>query len=177
MIDSAFLHQGIEDRGKEFRTDLSTHRHSSEAKQWAICLAGSTFASERFQSRLQHFPRETLILADEVHNLGAAMVRSALPENIAFRLGLSATPERWFDDDGTSALYSYFGKILEPVFTLKDAIDCGALCRYAYYPILVSLTDDEAREYRQLSSQIARLGTSTEDTDEHIRLLDVPPSV
>ncbi len=49
-----------------------------------------------------------MLIADEVHNVGASKLREALPEHADYRLGLSATPERWFDDAGTAVLESYF---------------------------------------------------------------------
>lgn len=125
----------------------------------------STFISEPFQSRLKHFPSNSMILADEVHNMGAGTIRKCLPDSITLRLGLSATPERWFDDEGTAALYEYFGPVLKPIFSLKDALFCKALCPYFYYPILVPLTEEEARKYLQLSKRIAQLAGSSEDSE------------
>ena len=130
-----------------------------------LIVTTSTFISEPFQSRLKHFPSKSMILADEVHNMGAGTIRKCLPDSITLRLGLSATPERWFDDEGTAALYEYFGPVLKPIFSLKDALDCKALCPYFYYPILVPLTEEEAREYLQLSKRIAQLSGRSEDTE------------
>jgi len=41
---------------------------------------------------------------------------------VGLRLALSATPERYFDERGTEALLDYFGTVLQPEFTLRDAI-------------------------------------------------------
>lgn len=131
-----------------------------------IITTTNTFIKDYFQSRISFFPSKTLLLADEVHNMGAASIRKCLPENIPMRLGLSATPERWYDDEGTKELYDYFGNILEPIFTLKDALNCKALCQYNYYPILVSLNDSEAREYQILSKRIARFAGISGDIDD-----------
>ena len=126
-----------------------------------VIVTTSTFTSEAFQSRFKHFPQKTMILADEVHNMGAGAIRKCLPESIPLRLGLSATPERWFDEEGTEALYAYFGNVLEPIFSLKDALDCKALCQYYYFPILIALNEEEAREYLKLSKRIAQLAGSS----------------
>ncbi|MFT3868438.1 MAG: DEAD/DEAH box helicase family protein [Nibricoccus sp.] len=136
----------------------------SSSRPIAIITTTATFASQVFQSRIKHFPPKTLLLADEVHNMGADAIRSCLPESFGLRLGLSATPERWFDEEGTSALFNYFGGVLQPVFTLKDALERGALCKYSYHPILIPLTEDEAAEYRELSARIARLGFGSDDS-------------
>ena len=124
-----------------------------------VITTNATFGNEVFQSRLASFPEKTMIIADEVHNLGASDLRKKLPDSIRFRLGLSATPERHHDDVGTTAILSYFGGILEPEFTLKDALDAGALVPYRYYPILVELTANEAEVYYTLSQKISKLAS------------------
>jgi superfamily II DNA or RNA helicase len=72
------------------------------------------------------------------------------------RLALSATPERHYDEEGTQSIFDYFGDILQPEFTLKDAIDRGALVHYLYYPILVELTPDESEQYLRITRLITR---------------------
>jgi DNA phosphorothioation system restriction enzyme len=115
-----------------------------------------TFASDAFQKVISYLPEETLLVGDEVHNLGARTLVSRLPLNVPMRLGLSATPERWFDDSGSLALEEYFGKVLQPEFTLRDALKAGALVPYRYYPVLVELTEEERESYIQLSIRIAK---------------------
>ena len=70
------------------------------------------------------------------------------------RLALSATPERQYDEVGTEALLNYFGEIIQPEFSLADAIQQGALARYSYYPIFVELTNSEALTYARLTKRI-----------------------
>ena len=142
-------------------------------KFFAIIATNATFAGDSFQSQLKHFPRNSLLIADEVHNLGAARLRARLPASIALRLGLSATPERWFDEEGTEELFSYFGATLEPELGLRDGLTYGALCPYRYYPLLVELTGNERDEYLRLSAQIARaMGNAGErDNDDALSAL------
>lgn len=106
------------------------------------------------QSQLKYFPAKTLIVGDEVHNLGAPRLEQSLPRTVGLRLGLSATPERYFDRQGTQFLLNYFGSVLQPEFTLADAIAQGALVHYLYYPILVELTEAEAYAYARLTTRI-----------------------
>lgn len=135
-----------------------------------IIATNASFCSEPFQQRLRYFPGKTLLIADEVHNLGAGRNATSLPENIRLRLGLSATPERWFDDEGTERLLSYFGSILEPRLGIREAIEIGALTRYRYYPVLVELTDDERTEYLDLSAKISRFQSADEENPQHSAL-------
>lgn len=119
-----------------------------------IITTNSTFISDGFQSQIPFLPPKTLIVGDEVHNLGSNRLEACLPRNLGLRLALSATPERYFDDQGTDSIFDYFGAILQPEFTLADAIDKGALVHYNYYPILVELTQAEALAYAKLTKRI-----------------------
>ncbi len=121
-----------------------------------IVTTNETLITPGFQSQLKYLPDRTLIIGDEVHNLGAKKRESSLPRNVGLRLALSATPERHYDEAGTQNILDYFGDILQPEFTLKDAIAQGALVHYLYYPILVELTESETEEYLKLSRAIAR---------------------
>jgi len=119
-----------------------------------VITTNSTLITESFQSQLPYFPQKTLIVGDEAHNLGAPKVEESLPRFIGLRLALSATPERYLDEAGTDSLFNYFGEVLQPEFTLGDAIKKGALVHYEYYPILVQLTEAEAKTYARLTKRI-----------------------
>lgn len=121
-----------------------------------VITTNSTLIGEGLQSQLKYFPSKTLIIGDEAHNLGAPKLEESLPRRVGLRLALSATPERYFDDDGTQSLFDYFGPVLQPEFTLKDAIAQGALVHYLYYPILVELTEAESIAYLKLTKKIGR---------------------
>jgi superfamily II DNA or RNA helicase len=119
-----------------------------------VLTTNATFSSEGFQSLIEFFPEKTLLIGDEVHNLGSPRLEECLPRSIGLRLGLSATPERYFDEEGTDAILDYFGGILQPEFTLENAIAKGALVNYLYYPIFVELTATEALNYAKLTQRI-----------------------
>ena len=151
--------------------DLANHlletTRADNRRFLTVITTNRTFLGDPFQQRLRYFPQHrTLFVADEVHNLGATKLTKCLPAAIQLRLGLSATPERWFDERGTEALFQYFGPVLQPEFTLKDAIDSGALCKYRYFPILVELADDESEKYRAITASIVRLAGNSSDMDE-----------
>ena len=119
-----------------------------------VITTNSTLISAGMESQLKYFPAKTLIVGDEAHNLGSSRLESGLPRNIGLRLGLSATPERQYDELGTEALLNYFGAIIQPEFTLADAIQQGALVHYLYYPVFVELTRSEALAYAKLTEHI-----------------------
>tara|TARA_Y100000588_G_scaffold375380_1_gene451638 strand:+ start:4012 stop:6099 length:2088 start_codon:yes stop_codon:yes gene_type:complete len=151
---------------------LDTRLFNANQSDKCLCVITTnvTFSSAPFQTKIPNFPSKTLIIADEVHNLGAPRLREKLPERFSFRLGLSATPERHLDESGSEAIFDYFGEPLKPAFTLKDALDAGVLTPYYYHPILVYLNDEETEEYLELSSKIAKAMGGKEDVDGQARL-------
>lgn len=105
-----------------------------------------------------------IYIADEAHNIGSPSSLQHLPENIVWRIGLSATPERVYDEIGSDRLYQFFNS--EPPqytyrYTMKQAIDDGILCHYNYYPIFVELTSTEMEEYQNISAQLRKFIDST----------------
>lgn len=127
---------------------------SGERAFLTIITTNATLMGDSLRSQLRYFPEKTLIIGDEVHNLGAPRLGESLPRNIGLRLALSATPERHFDEQGTEAILDYFGPVLQPELTLADAIRQKALVHYLYYPILVELTESETRKYSRLTQKI-----------------------
>ncbi|MBY0358212.1 MAG: DEAD/DEAH box helicase family protein [Candidatus Obscuribacterales bacterium] len=146
----------------EFRAGIS--------KSLCIVATHSTASGAKFREVMDKLPAPWLLIADEVHNLGASKLRNALPESADFRIGLTATASRWFDDQGTDFLRQYFKKtVIE--YGLKDAIDAGALASYSYFPVCVELTHDELQEYANLTRQISRAVLNAGIEDEHVQHL------
>lgn len=142
---------------RSWQSQLSTQLyniHSGNQPFLTVITTNATLIGEGLQSQLKYFPDKTLIVGDEAHNLGSRRLEESLPRNIGLRLGLSATPERYFDEDGTEALFNYFGSVLQPELTLADAIRQGALVHYLYYPVLVELTEAETVAYAKLTKRI-----------------------
>jgi len=142
---------------EQWQRDLSNqlyHLNKGTQDFLTIITTNATLITEGFQSQLHYLPEKTLIVGDEAHHLGAPRLLASLPSQIGLRLGLSATPERYFDETGTDAVFEYFGKTLTPQFTLADAIAQGALVPYAYHPLFVELTAAEALAYAKLTQRI-----------------------
>ena len=140
---------------------------SGNQKFLTIITTNATLIGQGLQSQLRYLPEKTLIIGDEAHNLGAKRLVESLPRNVGLRLALSATPERYFDEDGTEAIFAYFGAVIQPEFTLADAIKAGALVHYLYYPILVELTDSETDKYADLTKKIGRAIAFDGDRDDN----------
>lgn len=119
-----------------------------------LCV-NKTFVSHQVQSLIDKIETPILLVVDEAHNLGSIGNLKFLDDRFTYRLGLSATFERYRDEFGTRNLFEFFGrKCIE--YTLEDAIEAGNLCRYEYYPIVVYLSDEELEAYENLSREIAK---------------------
>lgn len=132
---------------------------------FVIFTTHDTASNEDFIDILQTYgPGETIFfIGDEVHGMGADKTRNALQSKYEYRLGLSATPKRWFDDEGSHLLEEYFGNksfnfgLREALETINPRTNLPFLANYYYYPCFISLTDDELEKYRDLSQKISRL--------------------
>ena len=70
-------------------------------KNLIILTTHNTFSSDKFVNLIKKIKCKTLLICDEVHGLGSPERRNGLHETYIYRMGLSATPLRWFDEEGT----------------------------------------------------------------------------
>ena len=135
-----------------------TSFNSDVINSFSFITTHKTFGMDIMQKTLSKlYRKDVIIIVDEVHHLGAKHLRNCLPENIPFRLGLSATPERWYDNVGNKYVNDYFKNGIIYEYGLKDAVKDGWLTRYYYYPHLIELTEDECEEYHKLSKKITKI--------------------
>jgi superfamily II DNA or RNA helicase len=107
-----------------------------------------------------------LIVGDEVHQIGSDKNSKSMQIDALKRLGLSATPQRYGDPEGTAKIIEYFGKIIEPVFTLVDAIKGKRLVEYEYFPHLINLTAKEAEQWKIETEKIKKEVAITNNNQE-----------
>lgn len=119
---------------------------------------------------------EVCFVGDEAHGLGANVTKRALLPIYRYRIGLSATPQRWFDDVGTSILNSYFGDdpfsftILQAQTTINPLTNKPFLVEYYYHPVFVKLTEEELESYKKLTQRIKNLykyANRSDNSDEY----------
>lgn len=117
-----------------------------------------TAAKPTFLQQIRATP-QSLLVVDEVHRAGSPHHRALLDEArfAGARLGLSATPQRAGDIGGTAAILDFFRGILEPRYSLADAVRDGVLCRYFYRPHMVHLTREEQDRWDAASARIGQL--------------------
>ena len=142
---------------------------------YIIISTYASFAKDSVFDALTSFPanvrKQILLIADEAHNMGSKRILNKL-EGIKFprRIGLSATPERQFDDEANKELMDFFGcegGRYTYEYTMQEAIDNGYLCRYYYYPHVVELTPEEMNEYIKVSVKLAKFYNHSNDSFNH----------
>jgi DNA phosphorothioation system restriction enzyme len=138
-------------------TGRITEHNSGVRDVVTVVTTHKTFAGDHFQRILSRLPgARTMLIVDEVHHIGAPHLRKSLPTAVRARLGLSATPERWYDEEGTQALTEYFSNGIVFEYGLQEAIRNNHLTDYYYVPHIVQLTPEEEEEYLALSRAIGK---------------------
>lgn len=140
---------------KRLSNAVRNQKIRSEKRFFCFVCTNATFASTFVQEQIGKIKNPVLLIVDEAHNFGARNYAKLLDERFTYRLALSATLERHHDEEGTAALYGFFGKkCIE--YGLERAIEEGKLTPYKYYPVLVYLNDEELKKYEQLSYEMSR---------------------
>ena len=142
-------------------------------KNILIYVTHQTANNPEFIEKILSFTNTKLFLiVDEVHNVGTESKQRSLLEEYDYRLGLSATPKRHYDEEGTERIFEYFDDEVFS-FSLKEAIDKKRLCPYEYHPIYAELTNEEMEVYHELTRKIAaklgskRYSTISDDDDKN----------
>ena len=126
-------------------------------------VSHDTLCTQEFRTGIESFECSRLLIADEVHNFGRFSFINDPPEFFEYRLGLSATPIRQYDEDGTEALFRFFGPVVFR-YPLEEAIG-NCLVEYDYFVHPVYLTNSEMDEWRDLTGKIKQNAWRSEDTE------------
>lgn len=114
----------------------------------------------------------SVFVGDETHWLGAKKLRNALLNSYKYRIGLSATPSRWYDDLGTQHLINYYGNdnfefsIFDALTTINPFTGKTFLVNYMYHLIPIMLDEEEGMEYKKLTRQLIRAFAIKDNSDE-----------
>ncbi|MFT4661679.1 MAG: superfamily II DNA or RNA helicase [Patiriisocius sp.] len=153
----------INNRWKDELKNIGKNIVFQRDNNYSIITTYATFKGNNFQTIFKDlfsndFDKITVI-ADEAHTMGSPGFLKVLPHYLIKRIGLSATPERQFDDVGNANLNEYFSVSQEEYtyeYNMKTAIENKILCRYYYYPKIVSLEQSEQDEYLKISKELSK---------------------
>ena len=136
--------------------------NQDEYDNMIVYTTHDTASSDAFMEMIREYKQDLKILfiCDEVHGIGSEKQRDALLEEYDYRIGLSATPERLFDEEGTKLIKEYFGNesfeftIFDALHTINPVTGKPFLNPYTYHPRFIHLTDEESRQCAKLNRAI-----------------------
>ena len=169
--------------------DMAIYTHYGASKEMsrfairpdnAILLLSSDASNlSRLLEMLERMPgdyhNDTLFVFDEVHGTGSASRVENLSGKLSvyrYRLGLSATPKREYDDERNSFIEEEIGPVIFS-FGLEDAIRKGILCPFNYIPLSYSLTEEEKRKKRSIIASFnakRKKGEAVNENDMYTQL-------
>lgn len=165
---SAEILKHIDALSSVFGDQLIVYRHYSkyhDLGEYSLTPAAGIIVISRFQlGKLFtllpiHERDQILVVHDEVHGFGSQSLRddpSTSHVGFEYRLGLSATPDREYDQEGNKFIENEIGPVLFR-FEIEDAIKKGILCEFNYVQIHYELTvNDKERLQRVYAKQAAR---------------------
>lgn len=135
-----------------------------------VCIAVYDTFFSKIYDRCNGF-ENFFFIVDEAHNLTPQYLNK-IPSNVDYKLGLSATLERFnqFEAENITKFFTN-GTVAPYFYGIEEAIEAGFLSRYEYYPIPVRLTDEEESKYKSKSKAIAtEMGAKVPDYDNIQRL-------
>ena len=126
-----------------------------------VIVTYASFPRRKFQNYFKTLPNDTLLIADEMHNIGSPKVLNVLDQvHLEYRIGLSATPKRQYDEIGNQRIRDFFTDA--PPYTFSYSMDEAinkkptALCPYMYFPHIVYLNETELKQYIIKSKQLMK---------------------
>lgn len=136
-----------------------------------IVLCYQSSVNPDFIHRMERVRNHLMLIADECHYMGAPSYQRLYQLNFGFRLGLSATPDRWWDEAGTQELKNFFkGIVFE--YGIQDSIQDKALTPYEYVTHAIPMDSEELTQYVKLTDRIKKaFNKDPKDDDEIERLL------
>lgn len=143
---------------------------------YIVIVTYASLPRPKFQSYFKQLPKNTILIADETHNLGSQGLLKLLPNiHLEKRIGLSATPLRKYDEVGNQAIQDFFNDKPPYIvsYSMGEALKIGWLCNYTYYPHIVKLTAKEMEKYKKLSLQLLRMGLFDKETGNFRSTLEI----
>ena len=123
--------------------------------------------------------RTLFLIVDECHRAGSPANANALLGEFVATLGLSATPEREYDNGFEAYIAPRLGPIIHE-YTYVDASRDGVISPFSLTNVRVDMLPDEEEKYRKYSRSIAsvrRAGLSDDAEDKLKRLLQLRAAV
>lgn len=158
---------------KQIRNEISSINQTSEKRLLVFICSHAKFARDELLNEIKFCKVPSMLIVDEAHHVGSGNSipdedgiistegsRKGLISNYKYRLALSATVDRYYDDDGTEFLLDFFKgtKGISKVKTLdlEEAITEKILCEYDYHVHFVDLSAEEYELYKELTHNLMK---------------------
>lgn len=181
---NALIADSTNSRWKDELADNIRDVNNDVADHLIVLTTHDTFYRDDFLEIIGIAKTKLFLIADEVHGMWSKQRKAGFVEDYDFRLGLSATPSRWFDPEGTDDLFKYFAikdendKFVFPlekaVKTVNPATGKTYLVPYEYKPYFTELTEAELEEYEKRTRDIVKAyhrAKGREEKQEYFTLL------
>lgn len=159
---------------KNWVNKLQTDVRDFNAKIMSRHVAITTYrtaASKEFNDLIHRIRNNSFLIADECHYFGVRSLRKNKLDQMTAKVGLSATPSRWWDEEGTGYLQDFFGSVVYE-YSMREAIQNGALTEYSYHPIQVDFTEDELGLYEYYTKKLISLYEDKKASEDEISELN-----
>lgn len=142
---------------KNIRRQLNTifRKQRAIAGHDVVIMTHAALKNKEIMSILNNYSGKLMLIGDEAHNLGSSSFVDNPPLEFEYRLALSATPVRQYDEIGTEKLFDYFGDVVFQ-FTLKEAIG-KCLVPFDYFVHQTFLNAEEQDEWNEYTEKINNL--------------------
>ena len=167
---TALLEQWWEESASYFDIDLDEINIVTGSLRFhlgAINIAVLNTAAKLAERIKEH---KCFLIVDECHKAASEHFRSALKINTSASLGLSATPERPYDEGLKDVLVPALGPVIFS-YDYADALRDGVIVPFELRNIVFELEEERQIEYEKLSKAIARsISQHGAEADETIAL-------
>ncbi len=117
-----------------------------------VVVSHDTLCTDEFHEAVKKIDCPRMLIADEAHNLGRPQFINDPPDYFEYRLALSATPVRQYDQEGTAVIFDFFSNVVFR-FGLDEAIG-RCLVEYDYFLHPVHLSEDEMERWHAVTEKI-----------------------
>ncbi len=167
---AALLEQWWEEAANYFDLDLDEINIVSGSMRFTVGTINIAVlnTAAKLAPRIQDF--ECFLIVDECHKAASEHFRAALQIRTLASLGLSATPDRPYDDGLMNVLVPALGPIIFQ-YGYGDALRDGVIVPFEIRNIVFDLEEDRQAEYDKCSKAIARsISQNGAESDETIAL-------
>jgi superfamily II DNA or RNA helicase len=159
---------------RQYESNRDFNTYLLNPKKGALIVSRQMF-SQLLDRLPVHVRPRTLLIFDEVHGMGSAALVSQLSGKLnqfTYRLGLSATPEREYDDDGNRFIEREIGPVIFR-FGLQEAIRRGILCEFDYVPLEYVFSAEDRAEIQRVFARYHAKVASGEPTSVEVLYQDL----